>query len=208
MKFRASYTVLSQWEKGNYDQAVEIYFKLSQFTTREMAEGSDLHDAWQRHIAETKCLPEVFGGKKLKNPLPEIKIEVQIAPWLELVGVVDCLDEDIIEFKSGTGRVSQYLRSKQPYVYQLLTDIAAKHPDRAKSWLKSVDDNTWNPIEVTHTPHKRARLYVHNQYVKESKSGFAHLTEKTHEDALEWVTTLAADMHCYLEDNRLYERLG
>ena len=54
--FRASFTVLDQWNSGNWEQAVKTYFKLEKFITPEMQAGREWHEKWAKHISDTKTL--------------------------------------------------------------------------------------------------------------------------------------------------------
>ena len=181
-KFRASYTVLSYWTRGDWERAVKTYFKLEKFITPGMKWGKELHEEWQKEIIANKSLPGVFGGKKLNNPMPEEKRVVQIHDWLELVGVVDCMDSPVIyEFKSGKSDSEHYAGDWQVGVYGVLATLSGVYVDRAE-------------------------IYHYDQYSRNSDMSIVHITDKLLKDSMEWIETGASEMHSYLSENGLYER--
>lgn len=183
-KFRASYTVLSLWDSGRWEDAITAYFKLDSFSTPQMEAGKELHEKWEAEIQATFCLPEVFGAVRLRAPQTELKKVVELAPWLDLVFVIDCYDPgDIHEFKSGVQSSQTYARDKQIGVYAV------------GAVLSNLVVN---------------RLFVHhyNQYTKESDTSVVWVTEKLLRDTVGWVETTASEMHHYFTENNLYERFG
>ena len=140
MKFRASHTILSAWASGMYEKAIKYYFHLETFTSRQMEEGRKYHEEWKNETLKTKCLPLVFGGRKLINPVCEGKIVVNIEDWLDLVFISDCRDENtLFEYKTGKSANSEsYANSKQVGVYSVghlynktkIKDIEIYHYDQ------------------------------------------------------------------------------
>lgn len=183
--FRASYSVLSVWESGDWQRAIKMYFKLDTFTTPAMADGRDWHKKWENETKETGCLPEVFGKTKLNNPTPEQKLVVKLADWLDLVGVIDCNENgDVLyEYKSGVQTSEHYAGTKQHGVYALLARLAGFNP-------------------------KLIKIYHYNQYTKKKDVSLVWVTDELVEQAREWVETLAGQMHDYYLTNKLYERFG
>ena len=183
-KFRASYTILNTWDSGNWEMATKYYFKLESFTTRAMADGRDRHDIFDKHIQNTKTLPVEFGGGKLSNPKPEIKLVVEIYPWLQLVSKIDCLDDPIIyEFKTGAMSSEAYASKKQHGVY----GVAA----------------TYGGFYVN-----RAEICRYNQAIKKSDVSTVWLTKNLLNESFNWIETIASEMHSYFERNNLYEKYG
>lgn len=179
-KFRASFSVLSQWDSGNTDRAVEMYFKLKSFTTRSMAEGKEWHEKWEQEVKKSKCLPMIFGGYPLNKPQTELKIVRQLDTWLKLVGKLDLVDgKTIWDYKTGVTPSERYANSWQPRVYQLLYPSA-----------------------------NRAVILHYNQINKKVDTSIVHLTDKSLEKVINWTVTLASEMHNYLTENHLYERFG
>jgi hypothetical protein len=179
-KFRASYSTLSTWARGDIDRAVEGYFKLATFTTPQMEAGKKFHKEWELEIKETGCMPKVFGGKQIKLPhKTERKIVRQITDWMELVGVID-LDINsklLIDFKTGKTPSGAYTQSFQHKLYQILRPTA-----------------------------HRFEYHHYDQYKKTSDVSIIYLTDQTMDEGLNYLLTYGAEMHSYLIENRLYER--
>lgn len=182
MKFRASYSILSVWAGGDWERAIKMYFKLEKFTTPAMAEGKRYHEQWEQHIKATKTLPAVFGGAKLQQPETEVKKVVELEPWLDLVGVIDCLDQPIIyDWKTGKQSSEHYAGTMQPGVYGVLASFAGHYVDRAIIWH-------------------------YDQYSQKKDVSQVWLTDARLAHAQNWIVTHASDMHHYLTENKLYER--
>jgi len=184
-RFRASFTVLSLWAKGGYEDAVKAYFKLDRYVSPQMAEGKEYHEVWQKHITEKTCLPEVFGSRKLEKPQAELKLVVPVHDWLELVGVIDCYDRPTIyEFKTGSSKTSlDYANDFQTAVYGVLATLSGLYADRAM-------------------------IYHYDQYSRKPDMSMVWLTDRLLKDGLNWIESLAGEMHHYLETNNLYQQLG
>jgi hypothetical protein len=177
-KFRASYSTLSLWASGNTDRAIEGYFKLSTFDTPALEAGRKWHEQWQYEVEQTKSLPKIFGGKQLQNPITEQKIVKEIDTWLDLVGVIDLQDEDLlIDYKTGKTPSSYYANTYQANLYQILIPTA-----------------------------KRFEYHHYDQYKKSVDMTIIHLSEQTLDNGIEWLLTYASDMHSYLIENNLYEQ--
>jgi len=176
--FRASYSTLRLWEQGRWQQAINAYFKLQPYTNKYIEYGIKKHKEWADEIEKTGNFPKIFGTKKLKDPKVEIKLEKQLSDWLELVGVIDLYDDEIIyDWKTGQTSSSTYANGFQPKVYQILFPKA-----------------------------KRAELHHYNQYNKKVDMSILHLTDKTLEDGINWVVTIGSEMFSYFNENQLYER--
>lgn len=183
-KFRASFSVLSQWADGNWERAVKSYFKLEQFTTPAMAMGKEWHEKWAQHTNATGCLPVEFGGAKLKKPITELKTVVSLDDWLDLVFIIDCLDEpDIHEYKTGKQSSEAYANTKQLGVYAVGATL--------KGYLV-----------------KRGIIHHYDQYTKKTDTSIVWLTDKLIDDAHNWIFTIAGEMHDYFIKNELYKRFA
>lgn len=179
-KFRASFSVLSVWEAGDWQRAIKMYFKLDTFSTPAMEFGKKQHEAWALEINSEMRLPKVFGQVKLKSPQIEKKVVIGLEDWLDLVGVPDLVDLPVIyEFKTGKAGSEGYANSMQGRIYQLL------YPEA-----------------------KRVEIYHLDQYTNKVDVSYVLLTEKTKEEALDWVTSVASEMHSYFMENKLYEKFG
>lgn len=183
-KFRASYSVLSAWADGNWERAVEMYFKLKQFTTPAMAEGKAYHEQWAKHTQATGCLPIEFGNTKLNKPVTEIKSVVSLGDWIDLVFIIDCLDEPTIhEYKTGKQSSDAYAGGMQLGVYGIGATLKGYY--------------------VT-----KGIIHHYDQHVKKSENSTVWLTDKLLDDAQNWVLTIGGDMHDYFIKNDLYARFG
>lgn len=183
-KFRASFTVLEKWASGDWEGAIKAYFKLDKFTTPAMAEGKRYHELWAKEIEATTTLPAVFGNTKLWQPKAEVKKVVELEPWLDLVGVIDCYDKPVIyEFKTGKQSSEHYAGSHQCGVYSVLASFGDMYVDRAVIWH-------------------------YDQYTRKSDMSQVWLTDKLMENSHEWIITQSSEMHNYLNENKLYERFG
>lgn len=179
--FRASYSVLNTWATGDWQRATEMYFKLDTFENEAMKQGKELHEQWANEIKATGKMPAVFGAKELTKPEVEIKKEKKLNDWLELVGVIDCLDvldDGYVLFDWKTGKTTVTADTCQFKVYQILFPEA-----------------------------KRAEIHHYDQYKKQVNVSIAHLTDQTLKEGIEWVLTLASEMHHYFTQNDLYDRL-
>lgn len=182
-RFRASYSILSAWESGQYQRAVEMYFGIGGIETKAMRDGKRFHEAWAEETKKTGCLPEIFGGRKLIAPKPELNVIAELTPWLDLSGFIDCLDgSTIYEYKTGSTESSVYANGWQVYVYQLLAKFYGQDT-------------------------KLAFVLHHDQYLKRNDTSIVHLTDATLRSATEWVLTNSHAMHTYLLRNNLYREL-
>lgn len=174
--FKASYSTLSVWARGDYDLALAMYFKRAEYDTPAMAFGREMHRLFEQDIKETGHMPNIFGGQPI---LPGFKTEVfarkQLADWLELRGKLDLLAGSAgFDWKTGITPSTQYGNSMQHKVYQVLY------------------------------PHlKRFEYHAFNQYTKRVTVSIVHLTPKTLEEGVEWVVTHASEMKLYIEQNDL-----
>ena len=184
IKFRASYTVLSLWASGNWERAIKQYFKLEKFTTPQMADGLKYHKDWCQYISQNKKLPLEFGGKELANPICEQKKVVSLAPWLDLVYIIDCYDKPVLhEFKTGKQSSESYASSMQLPIYAV--------------------GATYSGLLV-----EKAEIYHYDQYLKKCDMSVVWITDKVMNDAYNYILTLSGEMQNYLLVNGLYQRFG
>jgi len=185
-KFRASYSVLSAWERGDWQTAIQMYFKLDTPTNAAMEAGKEWHEKWAKHIEQNKTIPNEFNFKDviLKEPKTELKLVIELDDWLDLVGVIDCHDGDTIyEWKTGVQSSVAYSNGQQGGVYGLL---AAK----------------------TGIPAKKCYIGHYNQHSKKPDVSMFWLTDKVIEEAENWIITIAGEMYEYFNTNNLWEQLG
>lgn len=185
--FRATYSILSAWDKGDYKGAIKSYYKLETYTNKYMEMGKKYHKKFENEINETGCRPEIFGGKKLVNPVAEEKLEIDLLPWLQLVGVVDCRhgkNNIIVEdYKTGTTPLNDWLSSKQLPLYAVLL------------MAKGYNVN-------------QGRIYKFNQYSREVEVGVLWISKTLIQDTVAWLIKTANDMVGYIEEHGLENKYG
>lgn len=183
-KLRASYTLLQKWADGNWQEAVEMYFRLNKMTTRAMAEGKDYHEKWNQETKVTGCLPAVFGGEKLVAPRTELEIVVPMEDWLDLKVIIDCLDEPVIhEYKRTTASPDTYARSKQGGIYAIGCALKGIYVNKA----------------VYHT---------FDPSTKRVGTASVWLTDKMIDETQEWILTYSSEIYSYFIENKLFEQFA
>ena len=183
---RVSYSILNAWARGDIDQATAPYRGAVAPTTEAMEFGKKMHEEWERETSATRCLPKVFGGRRLQAPELELgtKKVVKLTDWCVVSGVLDVRDGELgIDYKTGKSTASDYANSKQHKVYQIL------YPKL-----------------------KRFEYYCLNQHLHRSDNdritvSVVYLTQKTLTDGIEWVLTMSAELREYLINNGLGDRL-
>lgn len=182
--FRASYSVLSTWESGNWERAIEMYFKLADYVTPAMVDGREMHKKWEDYAKKNNKMPEVFGGAKLYNPIIEKKHEIQLEDWLEFVFIPDLVDApNLIDYKTGRSNPSAKAVRTQLGLYAVGLDFF--------------------DINVS-----LGKLYHYNQYTKKVNLDIVCITDKLKAEAREYLYTVSSEMHDYFEKNDLYNKLG
>lgn len=183
-KFRASYSVLDQWNSGNWEMAIKMYFKLEKFVTSQMQDGRDWHEKWANHIRTTNTMPVEFGGGALIKPEVEQKTVVQIDEWLDLVGIIDCFVSPVIyEWKTGKQSSEVYAGGPQGGIYAILGTYSKRYVEK---------------VEIHHF----------DQYSKKSDMSIVWVTDQLLKDTYNWIITVAGEMHNYFIENDLYNRFG
>ena len=183
---RVSYSILNSWTHGDIERAIAPYAGRETEPTEAMEFGKKMHAKWEHEANETKCLPKVFGGRKLISPELELatKKARKLGDWCVLTGVLDVRDGEVgIDYKTGKTPATNYLNSNQHKCYQIL------YPEI-----------------------KRFEYYCLNQHLHKSDAdhitvGIAYLNRKTLTDGIEWVMTMASELREYLINNGLGHRL-
>lgn len=174
---RLSYSILSAWANGFYDQAINSYLHLSMEKTPEMIAGIQMHQAWEREAKQTGNLPVIFGGRKLDSPLFEkdAKKERQINDWLLLVGVPDVLEStNGVEYKYSGSPSNEWSGKQQHLVMQIL------YPQ-----LKTYE------------------FYCQDPYTREVTMSLVHLNKESLKEGLTWLLTHAKKFKQYVEENNI-----
>jgi hypothetical protein len=147
-----------------------------------MEEGKRFHKLWADQITEFKESPTEIGAIKFINPIAEIKKTVSINDWLDLVGVIDCYDKPIIyEWKTGKSSSESYASSEQIGVYGVLATLAGLYVEKAE-------------------------IHHYDQYLKKSDFSIVWVTDEMLKNSLNWIETLASEMHNYFNENKLYDK--
>jgi hypothetical protein len=128
--FQASYSVLSQWSQGNYDDAIKSYFKLERKDTPALLQGREWHEKFEKEATTNKQIPLIFridkdGNEKdcgkLLNPVTEQFLSAKLADWLELRGKIDLYDGDlVIDWKTGANDPDNRMSRIQIGCYAIL----------------------------------------------------------------------------------------
>ncbi|MFZ2882116.1 MAG: hypothetical protein WA019_03510 [Candidatus Moraniibacteriota bacterium] len=184
-KFRASYSNLHRWESGDFEGFVKGYFKLEPpLTSREQAEGKEWHDKWKDEVLKTSCMPELFGGRPLVDPIVEIKKVVQLEDWLDYVFIADLVEgSNIHDWKTGVDDSGKWINTNQLGCYAV--------------------GLTFDKIFVN-----QGFMHHYNQYTKRVDSSSIWLTDQVLKEAHNWIITLSCEAHEYLRVNNLYEKYG
>lgn len=202
--FSASFSVLSLWDSGNWQRAVEAYFKMDDFQSEAMLDGQKAHEEWRAYTEKTKRRPLVFGNERLIDPHPEDKLKVRLHDWLMLKGVPDCYymlppheqatekhvtRYGIDEYKLSRRASNEFARTMQPKVYGAILRALGMVPEYARIYRQ-------HPQKKQPDGTPRVDMSI------------VWLTDETTREALEWVETLASEMHNYLLQNDLYSQLN
>lgn len=183
-QLKVTYTILNAWKEGRYEDAVKHIFNIPTPKTPAMIAGSKYHEEWEDEIRKTKKLPVIFGSKILIDPKPEQYIKVRVSEWLILSGKIDCYDKPTIyEFKTGKQTSEDVIKSYQPGIYAVLSTLNKQYADRCE-------------------------IHCYNQHLKNDNKTMSikYLTDDVLKDTLNWIETLASEILCYLEDNKLFDR--
>lgn len=183
-KFRASFSVLNTWASGDWERAIKYYFHLEKFTSPAMAEGQKYHEQWAEEIKKTNCMPKVFGGMPLTNPEVEKYERVELAPWLDLSGKIDLLDNGVVyDWKTGKASSECSASSQQIGVYGVLCTYSGKYVNKGE-------------------------IHHYDQYIKKVDISSVWITDKLLDNSLNWIITLSGEMQNYILENKLYERFN
>lgn len=122
---KLSYSIISAWQSGNYEQAVAYYLGQDYPATAAMELGK-LKDAfWNNHVLATNTIHNELGGGKLVSPKVQVKYE-KIIPFSDDIqilfrGVPDMVDGSAVyDWKCGMTTASQYVDKWQLDAYKLL----------------------------------------------------------------------------------------
>jgi hypothetical protein len=123
-KLRLSFTLLNYWDSNDLENMLAYYFKTGETTVRPGMEfGKQMDDKNVKNILDQNKFIVEFGGDKLNQPVPHLKLEADYDDKIEVVGELDAYDQPTIyEFKTGVSMDSgDYTNSAQlPFYFWLL----------------------------------------------------------------------------------------
>lgn len=182
-KIRVSYSILNAFSHGDITGAINMYYKVFRPSNSAMEQGIEFHKTWQVYTDKYKKLhPNISTlNKALSDPRTELKLEVDITPIIQFVGVIDCLDEPFIyEYKSGSKPSSEYANGNQIDCYAVLLKYCNIKVEKG--------------------------FYLHyDQIIKETDSAMIWITEDRLKKAEKWIIEQALAFKKYIEDNNLDE---
>jgi len=177
---KLSYTIISLWQQGRYEEAIGIYVGKPFVSTPAMDLGKLYDEKWNKYILETNELPKELGGGLLDNPQVQKKYQV-ILPLSEeyeilLRGVPDLTEPTMItDFKCGRTEANQYVGKQQLDYYSLFKPEA-----------------------------KVGRYLCFNPYLNTLTVGIKFLSEETRENAINDIITTGGEILQYLLANKLF----
>lgn len=178
---KLSYSIISQWKEGKYEEAIGQYLGKPFPATPAMELGSLYDKKWEKQILETGLLPDELGGGKLNNPRVQIKYQAHI-PFSEeyeilLRGLPDLMEDDMItDFKCGRTDAGSYLGKMQLDYYSIFNPAASV-----------------------------GRYIAYNPYRKTKTVSIKFLSQKNRDDALNEIVTYGAEILDYLLANKLFK---
>jgi hypothetical protein len=133
-KIRLSYSLLSLWERGDIEGAIDTYFHLDKKGTEAMENGKRVHKEIEEHIKTYNTFPEWFFDYPLTLPETEKEVVVSYNEMFDLKGVFDCLDpveKTLFEFKTGNSDSLEWARTWQLPIYFLIAELGKIDIDKA-----------------------------------------------------------------------------
>jgi hypothetical protein len=179
-KIRLSHSLISVWERGDIQGAIDLYFHVDRVGTPAMEDGKRLHDEIAESIKNFKTLPNYMDFKaKFKDPKPEFEIVVPYNEICDLKGVIDCLDEPIFyEWKTGVSDSLEWARTGQIPLYFLLCELKGIKVDSAY-------------------------LVRFNQHTNKTDFTIVHNSRRLRDKARNIVDTVCFEIHQYFLDQGL-----
>lgn len=180
MKLRLSFSLMSLWEKGDTQGAIDCYFHLDRKGTKQMEDGKRFHQEIADNIKRINSLPNYMDFKtNFISPKPEHEVVVSYNELFDLKGVLDCLDEPILyEFKTGVASSLEWTRTLQIPLYFLICELAGIKVDTAY-------------------------LIHYNQYRETTDFSVVHNGTGVREKARNFVDTVAPDIYYYFKEQGL-----
>lgn len=162
-KLRISYSLLSTWKRGNYEDCIRLYKHDYTKKTPQMTYGNQFDKKIKDTIMNEKTVK--IGDRQLKFNSPEVDYEVKV-DYNEIAilhGFIDCRDKNIIyEFKTGKTDSLSYLSDYQVDMYILMCELLEKPIEKAYLIRYDQYTNMWDISQKWKTNHSlnRARNFI------------------------------------------------
>lgn len=166
-KLVVRYSHLNQYLSGQTDLALRgIYEGFKNPGNRAMRTGRRYHREWKLAVDLNGRLPLVFGAQRITNAVTEQAMRVQLNPWLivesepDVYGMMRFAGKNwrtIVEYKSGSTPIGNYLLGDQIPLYQIFYPNA-----------------------------EMARFYHYNQYQDVARMGLMYLDKRTLEQGINY----------------------
>ena len=182
-KFRASFTVLSQWANGRWEEAIKSYYHLERVETPQMKLGKELHKQWADEVRRTGKLPKVFGGEPITPIFIEEYFRVDVNEWLQLSFVADLVIEEnggtVIDYKTSSSKTSgEMIDTYQLPMYEI-------------------------GLMLVGVLTRMGKILHYDPITKQVDQSMVWFSDNLRKETLEWIITNASEMHDYIQKNNL-----
>lgn len=182
-KLRLSYSLLTAWERGQIEDAVNMYFHTGSMSSPQIEFGLKFHQDMADHITKYNSFPDWFFTKDLILPQCEREVVVDYNEMFTLKAVFDCYDNpNLYEFKTGKQPSSDWCRTFQLPLYFEVAELAG--------------------IEV-----EKAFLIRHNQYKNETDYSMVYNNKRQRDKARNLIDSVGPEIYNFFEEQGLlYEK--
>lgn len=178
-KLRVSYSLLTLWNNGRWEDAVKMYLHQKTPKTQAMKDGLRLHIEWGKEIKKTNLLKLENSKFEFKKPALEKKVVVSYSDRYDISGTFDCLDGDLLwEFKSGVANSLQYVNNNQLPLYFLIAELAG--------------------IKI-----KKANLIHYNQHISKVDTAILWNSPRVIKEAKNFIDSLAPEIEAHFIKNKI-----
>lgn len=177
---KLSYSIISNWKQGRYEEAVGQYLGKPLPATDAMELGKLYDQRWNEHIEAHGTLPDELGGEPLVDPRVQRKYQVMI-PFTDkyqilLRGVLDIEEPHrITDNKCGRTEAISYVDQTQLDYYSIFK------PDISEGLYR-----------------------CYNPYMNTLTVGVKYFSQETRDNTIEEIVTFAGEILDYLLANKLF----
>ena len=177
---KLSYSIISNWKQGRYEEAVGQYLGKPLPATDAMELGKLYDQKWNEHIEAHGTLPDELGGGNLDHPKVQHKYQVMI-PFTDeyqilLRGVLDIEEPHrITDNKCGRTEAISYVDQTQLDYYSIFK------PDISEGLYR-----------------------CYNPYMNTLTVGVKYFSQETRDNTIEEIVTFAGEILDYLLANKLF----